>query len=216
MRDGLIVSGPPAVAVATADGSAHEAFWRDLGFTVSGPRRVADARRWRVRLPVGSVKIDEVLPAPAIPPVGAAGYAEVAVDPPDERPWPDDRADGPDGVRTTPAGDGALAVTIRARDVHGLDEYYRAVGFVADEGGRLVLGRLALRLEETTTEHAAPGRATAGIRYVTVVVDDVDAAVARCVDAGASIEIRPLTVGSVRFAIVADPEGNWMELGAEV
>lgn len=215
MRDGLIVAGPPAVAVVTASGSAHEAFWSSLGFTVSGPRRVADARRSRVRLPVGSVKIDEVLPAPATPPAGAAGYAEVAVDSSDERPWPDDRADGPDGVRTTAAGDGALMVTIRARDVRALEEYYRAVGFVV-EGGRLVLGRFALRLEETTSEHAAPGRATAGIRYVTVVVGDVEAAVARCVDAGASIEIRPLTVGSVRFAIVADPEGNWMELGAEV
>ena len=51
-----------------------------------------------------------------------------------------------------------------------------------------------------------------GLRYLTINVDDVEAAVADCEDAGAPIvwppqEARP----GVKIAMVEDPDGNWLE-----
>jgi glyoxylase I family protein len=51
-----------------------------------------------------------------------------------------------------------------------------------------------------------------GIRYLTLTVDDLDALVTRCEDAGFTTavprtEVRP----GVVIAVVEDPEGNWVE-----
>ena len=51
-----------------------------------------------------------------------------------------------------------------------------------------------------------------GMRYLTIAVDDIDAAVADCVAAGAPVvwplrEVRP----GVSIAMVEDPDGNWLE-----
>lgn len=53
--------------------------------------------------------------------------------------------------------------------------------------------------------------ARAGIRYLTFPVADFDATVAACQAAGAPFTLQPTTAGAVRFAIVADPEGNLVE-----
>ncbi len=50
------------------------------------------------------------------------------------------------------------------------------------------------------------------MRYLTIAVDDIDAAVADCVAAGAPVvwplrEVRP----GVSIAMVEDPDGNWLE-----
>ena len=51
-----------------------------------------------------------------------------------------------------------------------------------------------------------------GMRYFTIAVDDITAAVADCENAGAPVawpvrEIRP----GVKIAMVEDPDGNWVE-----
>ena len=52
-----------------------------------------------------------------------------------------------------------------------------------------------------------------GIRYLTAVVDSIDAVVARARDAGRHIPVEPRDLApGVRIAIIEDPDGNWFEL----
>ena len=52
-----------------------------------------------------------------------------------------------------------------------------------------------------------------GIRYLTAVVDSIDAVVARARDAGRHIPVGPRDLApEVRIAIIEDPDGNWFEL----
>lgn len=61
----------------------------------------------------------------------------------------------------------------------------------------------------------APGGPSAGVtgfRYLTLKVDDVNAMLERCTDAGCTVavplfEFRP----GLHIAIVEDPDGNWVE-----
>jgi catechol 2,3-dioxygenase-like lactoylglutathione lyase family enzyme len=53
--------------------------------------------------------------------------------------------------------------------------------------------------------------ARAGIRYLTFPVTDFDATIEACAAAGIAFPLEPTTAGAVRFAIVADPEGNLVE-----
>ena len=51
-----------------------------------------------------------------------------------------------------------------------------------------------------------------GLRYLTMAVDDVRAAVADCEEAGAPIVWPPLEARpGVTIAMVEDPDGNWVE-----
>jgi glyoxylase I family protein len=66
--------------------------------------------------------------------------------------------------------------------------------------------------EPPTAANPPGGLAAAGIRYFTLTVPDLDATMARCEGAGYTTvrpakEIRP----GVHYAIVEDPEGNWVE-----
>lgn len=62
-----------------------------------------------------------------------------------------------------------------------------------------------------------PGMTTTGYRYMTVHVRDVDVALDRCVAAGADVLIPASRhSGTVRFAFVADPDGNSVELSEGV
>lgn len=55
-----------------------------------------------------------------------------------------------------------------------------------------------------------PGHA--GIRYVTVHVGSVTAAVAEIEARGGAIAMAPIETGDATIAFVADPDGNWLEL----
>lgn len=64
--------------------------------------------------------------------------------------------------------------------------------------------------------HPHPGGgpfASIGLSWFTLPVGDVAVVVDRCVRAGSSVRV-PLTetIDGGRFAVVADPEGNWVEL----
>ena len=51
-----------------------------------------------------------------------------------------------------------------------------------------------------------------GLRYLTITVDDVRAAVADCEDAGAPVAWPPVeSRPGVTVAMVEDPDGNWVE-----
>ncbi len=117
------------------------------------------------------------------------------------------------GIVTT-NGDAMLAFY---RDTLGLD-YKGSMPMPVGEGTmhRLLCGDSLIKLVvvPSTPAAAAPGgiQGGAGYRYWTITVSNLTEMVKACGDAGASVvwterEIRP----GVRIAMVADPDGNWVE-----
>lgn len=61
--------------------------------------------------------------------------------------------------------------------------------------------------------HTGPIQAYAGIRYLTTVVDDMGAVLARASDAGRNIPFGPVDIApGVQIAMIEDPDGNWFEV----
>lgn len=72
-----------------------------------------------------------------------------------------------------------------------------------------------IELDPAAPADAVPGgiRAASGYRYWTITCDNLEAAVQKAADAGSKIvvpakEVRP----GITIAIIADPDGNWVEL----
>ncbi len=116
-----------------------------------------------------------------------------------------------------------LRVSIDVDDLdHGLAFYTRALGLTpgrrhGDEWAELLGAPVPLDLLAKPPGTAAIPTGTRGLRsyerhwtpvHLDVVVDDVDAAVARAVAAGAKRERAPATKPWGRIAILADPFGN--------
>ena len=82
---------------------------------------------------------------------------------------------------------------------------------------QLACGNCVVKLvtHEPTPEAANPPGGTkggTGLRYWTMGVDDIDAAVATCEAAGASIPLPVLQLmPGIRIAMIEDPEGNVVE-----
>jgi catechol 2,3-dioxygenase-like lactoylglutathione lyase family enzyme len=61
--------------------------------------------------------------------------------------------------------------------------------------------------------HTGPIQDYAGIRYLTVEVDDIDAVLSRARDAGQNVPFGPVDIApGIQIAMVEDPDGNWFEL----
>jgi catechol 2,3-dioxygenase-like lactoylglutathione lyase family enzyme len=61
---------------------------------------------------------------------------------------------------------------------------------------------------------AAPGgiQKAAGYRYWTITIDNIDAVCADCDAKGHKVVVKPSEIRpGVKIAIVADPDGNWVE-----
>jgi predicted enzyme related to lactoylglutathione lyase len=81
----------------------------------------------------------------------------------------------------------------------------------------LAFGETVLRLLKPTVDPARSDDAMLavnGLRYVTFPIepDDVDPTLNACVAFGAQVTTAEMRVGEVRFVILADPEGNSVEL----
>ena len=104
------------------------------------------------------------------------------------------------------------------RDVVGLEfegtMVLEAVGIARMD--RLLCNDSTLKLVTPTTEVPdGPGGGISGctgMRYLTIEVADIGAAVADCVAAGAPVvwPLREIRAG-VSIAMVEDPDGNWLE-----
>jgi catechol 2,3-dioxygenase-like lactoylglutathione lyase family enzyme len=113
-------------------------------------------------------------------------------------------------------GDGPKAVAFY-RDVLGLT--YAGENAMPVGGGtmyRLMAGESMIKLiQPDPVPDAAPVRgaieAARGVRYITFSVDDIDAGVARCRDAGAPVLTESTIMPGVRIALVEDPDGNIVE-----
>jgi catechol 2,3-dioxygenase-like lactoylglutathione lyase family enzyme len=127
-------------------------------------------------------------------------------------------------VRITSPG---IDVGIVVRDPAAALAFYRDVLGFEHEGDnplpggghmhRLLAGESMVKIvvpDPLPVASAPPGGLTGatGLRYLTVSVADIDDVVAACSAAGAPV-VRPVTAmgPGVRIAIVADPEGNWVE-----
>ena len=102
------------------------------------------------------------------------------------------------------------------RDVFGLEVLEPRV-FPDGTVHRLALGAGALKIMVPADDPEAP-RPTerfwdrAGLRYVTMWLDDLDATVARWTSAGGTVALGPLTIREgVRTALLLDPDGNTVE-----
>ncbi len=123
----------------------------------------------------------------------------------------------------------ALDVGIVTKDPQRMMAFYRDVlGFGAEEPvvfpgfgtiNRLVVGESTLRLVDTDkAPPAADGvndsiYSSTGIRYMTLVMDNLDEVIDACRDFGVNVprpvsQIRP----GVFAATIQDPDGNWIEM----
>lgn len=74
--------------------------------------------------------------------------------------------------------------------------------------------RVMVPVELPKSDDSASFSSIAGIRYLTLEVDDIDAAAAAVVALGGSITLAPFELRpGRRVAQVADPDGNMIELG---
>jgi predicted enzyme related to lactoylglutathione lyase len=103
-------------------------------------------------------------------------------------------------------------------DVLGLEEV-DGFDFTGGSMRRFLHGDAIVKLvstaapPETSNPPNGPAGGAAGLRYLSVAVDDLDATLARCEEAGGPVpvpkmEFRP----GVLIAMVEDPDGNWVEL----
>lgn len=124
---------------------------------------------------------------------------------------------------------GRLQVGIVVRELDPMVDFYAGVLGLDHVGDlrlpdmlmkRFTLGDAGLKLlayDDPPTMGSQPGgpsARTAGLRYLTVEVPDVAAAVTRCLTAGRTVTV-PTFVHEptgATVAIVEDPEGNWVEL----
>jgi catechol 2,3-dioxygenase-like lactoylglutathione lyase family enzyme len=144
----------------------------------------------------------------------------------------------PAGRAVADAGDRAVSVALDHAGLNvadldaGIAFYGRALGFEVEfpfelgvDGIRGAMLRLPTggRLELFERPGAAPGPApespiaalaARGYGHVAVSAPDIDALFARAIEAGATEKLspRPSPEPGVRFAFVADPEGNLVEL----
>jgi predicted enzyme related to lactoylglutathione lyase len=100
---------------------------------------------------------------------------------------------------------------IAGRDGARLESFYGSLfGWTSErrEAGGSAYGWITTGAKEGIgggIRHEPDGRAEL---VIYVEVDDVDAAVARAAELGATVRIPPMDAPEIRFALIADPEGN--------
>ena len=125
-------------------------------------------------------------------------------------------------------GEAKIEVGIVVRDADAMAAFYGDVlgleevpgfDFAGGSMRRYAHGDAVVKLVSTSPPPElsnppnGPAGGAAGVRYLSIVVDDVAATVQRCEDAGRAVpvptmEFRP----GISIAMVEDPDGNWVEL----
>ncbi|MBT3531454.1 MAG: VOC family protein [Gammaproteobacteria bacterium] len=122
----------------------------------------------------------------------------------------------------------AIDIGIIAKDIEAMMHFYGEVMGLEFEaaidmpgGGtmnRFKVGDSVIKLIEldpAAPADAAPGgiRGATGYRYWTITVGNLEACVTKAAEAGAKIVVPAKVVRpGVTIAIIADPDGNWVEL----
>lgn len=87
--------------------------------------------------------------------------------------------------------------------------------FRLENGARVIK---ILAVDDEVPSQPAPGQFTGGVgmRYYTLWVDDLEAAVERCQGKGSAVPVPPRDLRpGIRVAMVTDPDGNTIELMVE-
>lgn len=125
----------------------------------------------------------------------------------------------PDGNRVTLVPHGfddvvGIAIEVGVRDSAAHAHFYtQGLGLDPVDARRFRCGDSLFLVDEAPDAPSDPGLRGAGFRYVTLQVFDCDAATERALAVGATLGAPARTLGDVaRFAMVRDPDGNWVEL----
>jgi predicted enzyme related to lactoylglutathione lyase len=126
-----------------------------------------------------------------------------------------------------PANASHIDIGIVVRDIDATLPFYRdtlglklAIDFDLPGGSHMWQFRAGPCQVKLVTHKNTPAQANppggsnggTGLRYLTINVDDIDAAVAACEAAGANIPLPILELmPGIRIAMVEDPEGNTIE-----
>ncbi|MEO5899931.1 MAG: VOC family protein [Ilumatobacteraceae bacterium] len=115
--------------------------------------------------------------------------------------------DGADGV-------GQIGIRYAVADLSLATEYYwSTLGWDPAGTAGARCGRTMLWFEERPDVVPTPALPVRGWGYITVQIRDCDAEHARVLARGGVDGAPPITLGEVaRFAMVRDPDGNWLEL----
>jgi lactoylglutathione lyase len=205
------------IALLTNDPEAIMAFWMDEGAAVIdrtvplGPGQT----QHRFEANGSALKINHhERPLPDVPP---SGYRGLVLPRPGLR-APCELAD-PDGNRLTlvpPGHDGITQAAIRlaVRNLDGHRRFYsEALGLPERAPGCFHAGETLILMEKTPDAPDDAQMLGRGWRYITLQVMKLMPAHERALAFGAREASAPATVGDhVRYSMIRDPDGNWIEL----
>ena len=204
------------VALFTTAPEALRAFWQEsVGATFDHILPIATGHEQHRMDLYGSVlKINAVEELPRVAPAGYTGLVVAHPAATTAQTFSD-----PDGNR----------VTLAPRGYRGVDQIGIVIG-VRDQAAHAAFMADALGLEQRGADHFRVGNSSilleqdddapadaAGVgpgwRYITVQIRDVAAEQAHCLAHGGTLGMPVRQLGDVaRFAMVRDPDGNWIEL----
>ena len=124
----------------------------------------------------------------------------------------------PDGLPVTVVAAGAdgtqsVDLMMAVSDLPAHLAFYRALGLRADDDGTVHVGAARLRVAALEAVARSPDWRGPGLRYLTLQVADVRAALAEALAGGAEAADPLRDLGElVRFCFIRDPDGNYIEL----
>lgn len=205
------------VCLFTGDARPHIRFWRDeMGLAQLERVPIREGlTQYRFDCGTSVIKVNERLGAQAGP---ISGFREICIarrDVGGERRFLD-----PDGNRVSLVGPGAVSegqigirMHVRDRDAthHFFTEVLRLSG--PHGSGEIAVGGSRLFLTADSSVEFDPPVNQPGWRYVTLRVFDARKVYAKVIGRGARSGSPPQNLGeTVCYALVRDPDGNWVEL----
>lgn len=207
------------IGLFTTDIAAHTAFWRDTaGLRLDHELALGleGIVQHRYDAHDSVIKVNHH-PGPLadLPP---SGYVGLSIARAGEPAW-EGRHPGGDAVRLVPPGtDGVvgIGVTVATPDPARMMAFYtEAMEFERVDEHVARCGDSLLFVVEGAGGSPAASFIGPNFRYLTVQIFDADAACAQITARGGTLVQAPVTLGDVaRYAFVADPDGNWIEISA--
>ncbi|MEM7541847.1 MAG: VOC family protein [Pseudomonadota bacterium] len=147
-----------------------------------------------------------------------SGYAGLTIARDSKQAWEGTHPGG-GFVRIVPNGtDGVIGIgiTITTSGIARLRDFYiEVMEFEPLPGNRARCGDTILFFEQGPSAAHTEDFAGPNYRYTTLQIEDCDAICDLVVSRGGSLKQAPQTLGDVaRYAMVSDPDGNWIEISA--
>jgi catechol 2,3-dioxygenase-like lactoylglutathione lyase family enzyme len=207
------------ICLFTNNAAPLVAFWRDeIGLVPDDPIQIREGlMQHRLGCGKAVIKISEMAePLPASPP---CGYRELLIAGPGTRRSREAMVD-PDGNRVRfvedPSRRAGVGVDLHVRDLAATRHFYAAVlGLPVTDGPsvQIEIGDSRLCLVHDPEAVADPPVEAPGWRYITLQIYDARGLYASVMARGGRPGRPPRRLGDIaRFALIRDPDGNWIEL----